>query len=243
MISDFWIKIFICDENEAKSEANQAKSETMKLKAKQNQHEKVNNSSTILDEIDWYVRWMIINQKQSFLVQMFDLNVKTFFQSDYLMLIIRSVDRTYFKHRLRKISDSFLLNLFVREDDHRIKCKCIKNRIYNCRSFSTFRLNKKDVFDKNKNDNLQNLFDDFCQIFFLIHIEDSFFDYCYVTTCKKHRFIYRERSFRFISSFVAARRITTSSSRVCRLLLASYDSQSSMIIILRLSLFRIHLRT
>ncbi len=57
--------------------------------------------------------------------------------------------------------------------------------------------------------------------------------FCYVTTCKKHRSIYQERSFRLISFFVAARRITTSSSRVCRLLLASYDSQSSMIIILR----------
>ncbi len=30
---------------------------------------------------------------------------------------------------------------------------------------------------------------------------------CYVTTCKKHRSIYRERSFRLISFFVAVRRI------------------------------------
>jgi hypothetical protein len=48
---------------------------------------------------------------------------------------------------------------------------------------------------------------------------------------------------KIISSSVAARVMTTSSSRACRLLLASYDSRSSMIIILRLLLFRIHLRT
>jgi hypothetical protein len=65
----------------------------------------------------------------------------------------------------------------------------------------------------------------------------EFCNFCYVTTCKKHRSIYRERSFRLISSSVAARRITTSSSCACRLLLASYDSQSSMIIILRLLFF------
>jgi hypothetical protein len=100
------------------------------------------------------------------------------------MLIIRSVVNIYFKHCVRKINDLFLLNLFVREDDHRIKWKCIKNRIYDCRSFSIFRLNKKNVFSKDKNDNLQYLFDDFCQIFFFIHIEDSFFAY-FILLCWK----------------------------------------------------------
>jgi hypothetical protein len=48
---------------------------------------------------------------------------------------------------------------------------------------------------------------------------------------------------KLISSFVVSRVMTTSSSRVCRLLFASYDSQNSMIITLRFSLFRIHFRT
>ncbi len=48
---------------------------------------------------------------------------------------------------------------------------------------------------------------------------------------------------KLISSSVVSRVMTTSSSRAWRLLLASYDSQSSMTRVLRLSLFRIHSRT
>ncbi len=46
-----------------------------------------------------------------------------------------------------------------------------------------------------------------------------------------------------ISFFVASRVITANSSRVCYLLLESYDSQNSMIKILRFFLFQIHFRT
>jgi hypothetical protein len=47
----------------------------------------------------------------------------------------------------------------------------------------------------------------------------------------------------FFSFVVVARVMTTNSSRVCRLLLASYNSQNSMIITLRFFFFQIHLRT
>jgi hypothetical protein len=66
---------------------------------------------------------------------------------------------------------------------------------------------------------------------------------CYVIICKKRLFQVKNMFNELISSSVASRVMTTSSSRVWRLLFASYDSQNSMIITLRFLLFRIHLRT
>jgi hypothetical protein len=65
-----------------------------------------------------------------------------------------------------------------------------------------------------------------------------------VTSLYARNFLFQARNMfnKLISSFIASRVMTTSSSRAWRLLLASYDSQSSMIKTLHF-FFRIHFRT
>jgi hypothetical protein len=130
-------------------------------------------------------------------------------------------DKSIFKRR----SINAIQIHFFREHDHLKNSSFIKH--------DRFNIHNEEITKK-----IHTLYDE-------IENESQFKLYfnCYVTTCKKHESIYREKAFRLISFFVAARDMTTSSSRACRLLLTSYNSQSSMIIILRLFFFRIHLCT